>query len=240
MTNKIAVVTNVSDYAGPPAVAALVADGFHVLGHSPRFADATARREFESEHPHRIASATESVEDVVKEALERFGRIDVAISNDAGETRQGPIQERSTQDFRNVLEAFTVAPFRLISAVVPHMRAQSSGRIILITSGAPLRPMPNMSLYSAARAAANMLVRTLATEIGAAGIAINAIAPYLLLSNYFPDGMDNPDFAQMVHSLVPMKRPGQPEEIGALISLLASGKADFISGQVIGFSGGGA
>jgi 3-oxoacyl-[acyl-carrier protein] reductase len=239
MAKRVAIITNVLDYAGPPAAMALATD-FCVLCHSKYFTDDEAASIYSTQHPDRTVAKAQTPEDLVEEALSKFGRIDVAISNDAGDIRRGPIEDRSTDDFRALLESFAVAPFRLVAAVLPRMKEQREGRIILITSGAALRPTPQMTLYSAARAAANSMVRGLATEIGPAGLSINAIAPFYLQSNYFPSGMNDPELAKRIHELIPMKRFGQPEEIGALIELLSSGKADFISGQIIGFSGAGA
>jgi len=240
MAERVAIVTNVLDYAGPPSAAALAADGFRTLCHSTEFSKAERRSAYERAHPDQRAARATCVEELAAEAMALFGRIDVAISNDAGNVQRGPVQGRSAADYRVLLEAFAVTPFRLVAAVLPHMKSQGYGRILLITSGAGLRPMPDLVLYSAARAATNTLVKALAAELGPAGLSVNAIAPYMLLSNYFPGGMDNPDFAKRVRELIPMQRPGEPQELGALVSLLASGKADFISGQVIGFSGGGA
>lgn len=237
---QAAIVTNVMDYAGPPGAAALTADGFQTMCHSAQFSDPDVRGKFDAEHPNQFASEAQSFDELAREAIATFGHIDAAISNDAAQVRRGPIEQMSVEDYRVLLDAFTIAPFRLVSAVIEQMKEQGFGRIIVVTSGAPLLPMPNMALYTAARAATNAMVKALATEIGPSGLSINAIAPLLLLSNYFPGGMDNPEFAELANKIIPMKRFGQPEEIGALIALLASGKADFISGQVIAFSGGGA
>lgn len=239
MVKRVAIITNVLDYAGPPAATALAKD-FCVLCHSKYFMDNETAAAYSTQHPDRMVAKAETPEELVEEALSKFGRIDVAISNDAGDIRRGPIEDRSTDDFRALLESFAISPFRLVAAVLPQMKKQRGGRIILITSGAALRPTLEMTLYSAARAAANAMVRGLATEVGPAGLSINAIAPFYLQSNYFPDGMNNPELAKRIHELIPMRRFGQPEEIGALIELLSSGRADFISGQIIGFSGAGA
>jgi len=139
-----------------------------------------------------------------------------------------------------LLEDFAIRPYRLAAAAVPHMKSQGGGRIVLITSGAPLRPAPELALYAAARAAPNSLVKSLAIELGPFGISINAVAPFLLASNFFPRGMDDPIIAERVRAAIPMRRMGRPEEIGPLIALLASGRSDFISGQIVAFSGGGA
>ena len=232
-----AIVTNAFDSAGPPAIDALVAEGYVVLCHSKTFSNSDARTEFEALGPHRIASCATGHSELAREALERFGRVDVAVSNDFGDIHQGPFLDRSVEDYRAVLEAFTVSAFCLASAVLPAMKQQRSGRIIFMTSAAALKPSPSLVLYSAARAATNQMTKSLAAEVAPYGISVNAIAPAIFLSNFFPGGAADPTLAKLVDELIPMKRFGRPEEIAALIGLLASGKADYVSGQVIAFSG---
>jgi NAD(P)-dependent dehydrogenase (short-subunit alcohol dehydrogenase family) len=240
MPAMIAVVTNVNDYVGPPAAAALAAEEMTVLCHSAAFAEPDARDAFERGHAQLSAAHAQTPEDLIEEALQRFGRVDVVVSNDAANVRAGPFDERSADDYRTLFEAFAVNPCRLAMAALPRMKSQRSGRIIFVTSGAPLRPAPGLALYAATRAASNSLVKSLAAEFGPFGISVNAVAPYLVASNYFPRGMDDPAIAKRVQQAVPMQRMGRPEEAGALIALLASGTADFVSGQVIALSGGGA
>jgi NAD(P)-dependent dehydrogenase (short-subunit alcohol dehydrogenase family) len=240
MSARVAIVTNVFDVAGPPAVDAVTAQGFATLCHAQAFADPDARAAFEAQGPNRIASAAQTPEDLAREALERYGRIDVAIANDVGDPSPGPLAEKTAQDYRALLESFAVAPFRLAAAVLPTMQAQGGGRIIFVTSSSGLKASPNMVLYSAARAATHALVKSLAVEAAPFGVSVNAIAPLVLLSNFFPGGADDPELARLADRMIPMKRYGRPDELAGLIGLLASGTADYISGQVIAFSGAGA
>ncbi|MCE0765980.1 SDR family oxidoreductase [Pseudonocardia kujensis] len=239
MNPQVAILTNASDYAGPPVAAALAARGLVVLCHGEDFTDAAARAAYEDAHPGRTASAAGGPEELVADAVERYGRVDVAVSNDFGDMKAGGFVDRTPEDLRDLLEVFTVHPARLALAVAPVMRVQGSGRIVFVTSGAPLGASSGMAFYGAARAGAHALVRSLARELGPDGIAVNAVAPFFLDSNYLPRGMDDPSVAQQVRARVPMRRLGRPDEVGALIGFLASGEIDFMSGQVIAFSGGG-
>jgi NAD(P)-dependent dehydrogenase (short-subunit alcohol dehydrogenase family) len=238
MTKPIAVLTNVDEYGGPAALSGLIAKGIVPVCHSRKFVSLEARAQFEQDHLSAIASSAESPEELVGDALERFERIDAVIANDVGNSMRGPITDRTASDYRNILDDYAVTPFRLIKAALPTMLAQGSGQIVLITSGAPLSPRPGIVLHSAARAATHTLVTALAAELGPQNISVNAIAPIYLLSHLFPGGMDVPAFAKLVQEAIPMQRFGEPEEMAELVGLLASGKATFVSGQVIAFSGG--
>ncbi|HUA24863.1 MAG TPA: SDR family oxidoreductase [Steroidobacteraceae bacterium] len=237
MTERIAIITNVFDSAGVPGVDALVDEGCLTLCHARAFSDPAARAAFEANGPNRVASSAETPAALAREAIDRFGRVDVAVSNDFAQVLQGPFVDRSAEDYRALLENFTVSSFCLAAAVVPKMIEQRSGRIIFMTSGAALKPSPGLILYSAARAATNQMVRSLAVEVAPYGISVNAIAPAFFVSSFFPGGADDPDLARLVKEHVPMQRHGRPEELAALIGVLASGRADYISGQIIAFSG---
>ncbi|MEI7611094.1 MAG: SDR family oxidoreductase [Rhodospirillaceae bacterium] len=241
MTDRVALVTNVTDYAGAPAVAALIAQGCRVLGHAPSFAEPDRRAEAETATPGLTAAAAQTPEELVAEALARFGRLDILISNDTHPATRTRIEEAAAEDYRAALEALMVTPFRLASAATRVMKAQKAGRMVFITSALPLHPYAGFAIYASARAGAACLAQTLARELGPFGIPVNAIAPNFLYSEtYYPKALwqDDPNYVKRLKELVPMQRLGRPEEIGALIGFLASGASDFVTGQIIPFTGG--
>jgi 3-oxoacyl-[acyl-carrier protein] reductase len=242
MVDQIAIVTNVTKYAGDPAASALALDGFQVLCHDPTFSSPRERSLYEQNRPGRSAATAQHPEELVEEALSRFGRVDVLVSNDVYPASPVPIEMVNADDFRHMIETLMVAPFRLTSAAASAMiDRRIRGRMVLVTSASPLRPYPGYAMYASARGGANVLAQALAKELGAAGIQVNAVAPNFLESEtYYPGALwrDNPRYAQKLKEMVPLARLGRPEEIGALIAFLASGRADFLTGQVIGFTGG--
>jgi NAD(P)-dependent dehydrogenase (short-subunit alcohol dehydrogenase family) len=243
--NRIALITNVRDYAGEPSALAIAEAGFTVLGHSSSFESIERRSAFEAIHPGFVASEASSPEDLVEDAISRFGRIDAAISNDIHEPLTIDIDKATADQFRSALEDLVVSPFRLCSAVAGTMKAQGFGHIVLVTSGGPLRwpPHAQRPMYYPARSSANTLAKVLAVELAPHNIQVNAVAPFLLYSQtFFPSeiGSDDPQYSEFIRDRIPMGRFGKPEEIGELIAFLVSGKCDFVTGQVIAFSGGGA
>jgi len=241
MTNRVALVTNVTEYAGAPAVAALLAQGCRVLGHDPSFGEANARAVAEAATPGLYAASSQEPEDLVAEVIDRFGRLDALISNDTHPAARVRIEEASAEDYRSALEALMVTPFRLASAAARVMKDQRSGAMVFITSALPLHPYAGFSIYASARAGAGCLAQTLARELAPFGIPVNAVAPNFLYSEtYYPKAQwqDDPKYVQRLKELVPMQRLGRPEEIGALIAFLASGASDFVTGQIIPFTGG--
>ncbi|WP_375412929.1 SDR family oxidoreductase [uncultured Bradyrhizobium sp.] len=241
MADRVAIVTNVTKYAGGPASEALAADGFKVLCHDPSFRSAEERAAYDGAHSGCAAAVAQEPKDLIAETLARFGRLDVLVSNDVFAATAVPVEMASIDIYRATIEALMVAPFRLAAAAADVMIRNRTGRIILVTSAAPLRPYPGYSMYASARSGANALAQALAKELGPSGIQVNAVAPNFLESEtYFPVSVwrDNPKYAQRLKEMVPLQRLGRPPEVGALIAFLASGKSDFVTGQVIAFTGG--
>jgi NAD(P)-dependent dehydrogenase (short-subunit alcohol dehydrogenase family) len=147
-------------------------------------------------------------------------------------------------EYRTMLDALMVRPFRLLKSVVPHMKRRRRGSIILLTSGAALRPAGGSAMYSAARAGATAMALSLGKELAPFNIQVNAIAPFFLYSTtYFPgerweNWEQDPELREVVGGQVPLKRFGRAEEMAELIALLASGKAVYLTGQTISFAGG--
>ena len=248
---RTALVTNVTTYVGPAAVEALLNRDTRVLCQDESFSDRAAAAAFERTHPGCDVTGSTEPDDLVHEMLSRYGRIDVVVSNDVPrgvtwtESSGGPLD-----DLQPYVDSLLLAPARLISASLPSMKRDRSGSIVLVTSGAPLRnPMQSQAAgsdlavgYSVGRAATNALARSLAADVAGFNIQVNAIAPFYVFSPVFwPSelGENDPVYLDEIKRMVPMGRFGSPAEAGALIGALTSGEMQFVSGQVIAFSGAG-
>jgi NAD(P)-dependent dehydrogenase (short-subunit alcohol dehydrogenase family) len=133
-----------------------------------------------------------------------------------------------------------VDPFRLIGIAVGVMKRQQRGRIVMATSAAPLRGLPNYGMYVTARGAQNAMVVTLARELASSNIAVNAVAPNFVRSpSYFSDAVLNDDAAMAkILAQVPLGRLGKPEEVADVAAFLLADKAGFITGHIIPIAGG--
>ncbi|WP_439134068.1 SDR family oxidoreductase [Pseudomaricurvus sp.] len=238
---KVALVTNAREYAGPGSVAALLDDGFFVLCHDKSFVDELVRKEFSQEFSGAIPLAEQCPVALVEAVMREKGRVDVLVSNDVIHSNMKPIETATVDEYREAIEGGMVWPFLLANAVVPQMKERQSGALIFVTSGAALAPYQYLSMYSSARAGAVALSQSLAKELGPFNIQVNAICPNWFKSDtYFSDKQlaEYPKLAERITKEVPIKRLGQQHEMGELVSLLASQKAMPMTGQAIAFDGG--
>jgi len=238
--DRIALITCATRFAGRPAARALLAQGVKVVMHDDAFADQAARRAFEKEVPGVRAIAAEGYDDVAARAVAVHGGIDIFVSNDAFPAARVPLERTSAAAYREALEALTVRPLAIARCLVPGMKARNWGRIVLVSSAAPLQGIPNYSMYVSARAACNGLVSSWARELGRHGITVNAVGSnYVENPDYFPPELlaDKAAMARMTAN-IPLGRLGKPEEIAAAIGFLASDGAGFITGHVLPHAGG--
>jgi NAD(P)-dependent dehydrogenase (short-subunit alcohol dehydrogenase family) len=237
----VALVTNASDFAGPPAVDALAAAGFRVLVHDRGFADGAVWSGFAAAHPTAERLGADDPASVAERAWQAAGRIDAIVSNDHYPAIHGPTEQASLDDLRKTLDVLVADPFALLKAAIPRLKAQSGGNVVMITSCRTRLPMPGGAIPDAARAAANALVSSLAVELAPFDIAVNAVAPNFLYSEaYYPRAVfiDDPKGRAFVEGSVPAGRLGRPEEIGEVIRFLATTTARFLTGAIIDFAGG--
>ena len=240
LKDRVILITNVERFAGSGTTQVALSEGATVLAHDPAFEAATARRKYESQFPGAHAlSSTEPVA-MVDEALKRHGRIDALVNNDAFPALRAPIAEARLEDFRTALETMAVMPFRLVQLVAPSMRRRKSGRIVFVSSAAPLRGIANYAPYVSARAAANGLVSSLAKELGRDGITVNAVGSnYVENPDYFPPALlANKDAMAKMTAQIPLGRLGKSAELGAAVCFLCSDGAGFITGHVLPHAGG--
>lgn len=237
---RVALVTQATRYAGPGAVEALRKAGYTVFCQDDDFLDEAARAAFEDARDGAVASDARTPAGAVGQAVKRFGRLDVLVSNDVYPARFQPVDQPDAAELRRAAEALLVTPAAVLGKAAAHMKRRGSGHIVVLTSAAPQRPERGFSVYSSLRAAASVYAQAAARELAPHGVVVHAVAPNFLESEtyYPPEAWATDEGREKLRGLLPAGRLGTAREIGDLVVFLTSGSADFLTGDVIPFTGG--
>lgn len=218
LAGKRALVTFADSYMGPAIAERFDSEGAEVVRDTSALADRA------------------SVDAMVAGA----GEIDILVANTAEPPHPTDVEAIADEDWMALFEKLTHPLMRVVRAVTPQMKERQSGKIIAVTSAAPLRGIPKVSGYCAARGAQNAFVRAVGLELAKYNVQVNAIAQNYVANNvYYPDEMITTDrFAQHLDRLVPTKRVAPSEETAELAVYLAGAFSTHVVGQVIPFAGG--
>ena len=234
-------VTHVTQYAGPGVVQVLREQGARVLCHDVSFVDAAAREAFEAAHPGASCLQAQEPQALVAELARRGLAVDAVVSNDVYPITRQPVGEIDPQNLRDTFEAVFMFPVELAQGLLPGMKARGAGSYVFITSARPLRPEAGYAVPTSIRAGTTTFALAMAREVAGHGIQVNVVAPnYLYSEMYYPRAryVDDPEGRAQIAATVPMGRLGTPQEIGELVAFYASGRAGFVTGQVVCFTGG--
>jgi len=172
---------------------------------------------------------------LIKFAVETFGDLHILVNN-AGITRDMVIMMMSEADWDAVIDTNLKSAFNCSKAAVRHMMRRRYGRIINIASVAGQMGNPGQTNYSASKGGLIAFTKSLAREVAARNITVNAVAPGFVATEIL-DAMPEGTLEEAL-KLVPLARTGKPEEIGYAVAFLASDQAEYITGQVLGVDGG--
>lgn len=177
----------------------------------------------------------EQCESMVKETIEKFGKIDVLVNN-AGITKDGLIMRMKKEDFEAVIDINLVGTFNVTRNVIPYMIKQKSGRIINVSSVVGVAGNAGQTNYSASKAGVIGFTKSLAKEVASRNILVNAIAPGFIdtdMTKVLSDAVK-----EGINAQIPLKRMGTPKEVAKVVKFLASEDSSYITGQVINIDGG--
>jgi 3-oxoacyl-[acyl-carrier protein] reductase len=181
----------------------------------------------------------ESVQNLVDAALDTFGWLDSACIR-TGRIVVGDFMSATDADVVELAGLNISSVLFALQALTPVMADQGGGQIVIVTSASGESPSPGAALYSATRAAANMLVRNAAATVAAQQVTINAIGTNYLDYPGFraATGADDPAVRAYLEQQVPLKRFGQPAEVAHFAAGLLDGKSRFQTGQFFALAGG--
>lgn len=166
--------------------------------------------------------------------------IDILVANLAHDPCNSTVAEIADNNWQSLFDTMVHPLMYLIRHFAPIMAKRGAGKIVAITSAAPLKGLPGSTAYCAARGAQNAFIRATGLEFGPTNVQINAVAQnYVSNPAYFPDDLVATErFQKHLQRNVPVGRVARSEESAELALFLASDKSDFIVGQVIPFAGG--
>jgi 3-oxoacyl-[acyl-carrier protein] reductase len=243
LTGKAAIVTGSSRGLGLATAKALAAEGCRVClcARGPEALD-QASREVKGAHVITVVadlSAPGGAEQVVQATLDAFGAIDILVNN-VGTAKGSDIVNTADAEWQEAFDHTLYPAIRMSRLVVPHMRKQGGGSIVMIASiwG---RESGGRMAYNAVKAAEISLAKSMAQQLAKDRIRVNSVAPGSIL---FPGGSwdkrqqaDPAAIADFVRRELPFGRFGRPEEIGAAVAFLASPQASWISGSCVPVDG---
>jgi glucose 1-dehydrogenase len=232
----VALVTGANTGIGWAIAQRLQQDGYALAFHTRDQKD-VSRQRFEELAARGTAqwvvgdlSADDIGERLVSETVEALGRIDVLVNN-AGTTLAKPALEFGPEDFDRVFAVDVRGAFLLSIAAAKQMKDGGGGVIVNITSVHEFIPRPGFALYAPAKAALGMLTRSLALELAEHKIRVVAVAPGAIATERNKE-------ADALSEEIPLGRPGQPEEVAALVSYLVSDEASYVTGTSMLLDGG--
>lgn len=239
---KTALITGAAKGIGKAIAVRLAKDGFHTVINYNGSADA-ANETVQECLSHNVKSIafkadvanSDDVQAMIKEIHKEFGSIDCLVNN-SGITKDNLLLRMSEDDFDKVIAVNLKGSYNTIKHVTPIMLKQKSGSIINIASIVGITGNAGQANYAASKAGVIGLTKSVAKELAARGIRCNAVAPGYIQTEM--TAVLSEEVLNHIMSMIPLKKPGKPEDVAALVSFLANDESSYITGQVINVDGG--
>jgi NAD(P)-dependent dehydrogenase (short-subunit alcohol dehydrogenase family) len=181
----------------------------------------------------------DDVANLVDRTLERFGRLDVAFNNAGTEGQPGPVTEVTEEGYAATFSTNVLGTLLSMKHEFRAMQAQDGGgSIVNVSSTYGLMGFPNAALYVGSKHAVIGITKTAALEGAASGIRVNVVAPGFTQTAMYERVTGNDAVRDAVNSVLPMHRPGTPEEVAEAVLYLGSAKSAYVTGQAITLDGG--
>jgi NAD(P)-dependent dehydrogenase (short-subunit alcohol dehydrogenase family) len=180
----------------------------------------------------------DEVRRLVERAVERFGRIDVAVNSAGAEGTPGPLTDQTAETYAAVFDTNVLGLMLCMKYELQVMQAQKSGCIVNISSSMGHKAAANMAVYTASKHALEGMTKAAALEAAPFGVRVNAVAPGPVETEMLKRLTPTSEKVEAMVAGVPLKRVGQVDEIARAILFVASEKSAFITGNVLWVDGG--
>lgn len=177
----------------------------------------------------------DSCQEMVKEAVDKFGKIDVLINN-AGITKDNLLMRMKEEDFDKVINVNLKGTFNMTKNVISYMMKKRSGRIVNISSVVGVSGNSGQANYAASKAGIIGFTKSVAKELASRNILANAVAPGFIETD-MTDVLSE-SVKESIYSQIPLKKMGKPEEVANAVYFLGSDENTYITGQVLNVDGG--
>jgi 3-oxoacyl-[acyl-carrier protein] reductase len=250
---KVALVAAGSRGLGRAVAEELAAEGASLVlcARDARTLSETAAAIAQTHNAHVLAvpadvTVIDDIKRVVQSGMDRFGRIDILVTN-AGGPPAGRFDQLTREQWERAIKLTLLSAVELAREVLPGMRNRRWGRILNITSISVKQPVENLVLSNSLRAGLTGFARTLANEVAAEGVTVNNIMPGYTRTQRLEElaqmmaekqGISAAEFRGKWEKEIPMGRLGEPREFAALAAFLVSERASYITGTSIQVDGG--
>ena len=251
LKDKIAIVTGAGTGMGKAIALRYAKEGAHVVVAEVNEATGQQTAAEVSAHDRRglfvktDMSKLDSINAMIAKTVETFGRIDILVAN-SGIQKDAAIADMTLDDWNSVIEVNLTGQFLCAREAVRRFRSQpadgrparSAGTIIAMSSVHEVIPWAGHVNYASAKGGIRMLTRSLAQEVAADGIRVNAIAPGAIRTPINTEAWDSEDALARLLRLIPYGRIGEPEDVARAAVWLASDAADYVTGTTLFVDGG--
>jgi NAD(P)-dependent dehydrogenase (short-subunit alcohol dehydrogenase family) len=192
----------------------------------------------EAEFINADVRSEDDVRAMVDETVARFGRLDVAVNNAGTEGQPSPITDQTAETYAATFDTNVLGVLLSMKHEVRVMQAQGSGSVINISSTYGHEGSAGASVYAGSKHAVEGITKSVAVEVAASGIRVNAVAPGPTDTSMLTRFTGTPENKSALKSQVPLGRLGRSEEVADAIVFIASDQASFITGHILDVDGG--
>jgi NAD(P)-dependent dehydrogenase (short-subunit alcohol dehydrogenase family) len=244
LTDKVALITGSTRGIGKSIAEEMARAGAKVVisSRKPEACEAVLK-EFRARNQDAIAvpcnvGQKDQLQNLVERTLSQWGRIDIVVCNAASNPVFGPLIKVSDEAFDKIMLTNVKSVFWLANMTIPQMAERGGGSVIVISSIGALRGSNVNGLYGTSKAAEAGLCRALAVEWGPRNVRVNCILPGLIKTDFARALWEDEERRKRREASTPLRRLGEPRDIGGVAVFLASEAAAFITGQMIVADGG--